>query len=235
MILHNVREMRMRKILILAALGVMGVMPLSWAQETDVAPTINETFKNADLNVDNYVASFSSESREAFAARADVTKALGLKPGEAIAEVGAGTGVYTRLFAQAVGPAGKVYAVDIAPKFLAYIAANMAKEGFKNLQTVQGSDRSTNLPTASVDVTFSSDVYHHFEYPMTMNADIRRALKPNGRLYVLEMEKAGRQATHVRAPKNVVIAEIEKSGFKLVDDIKVPGLRESYLLHFRKS
>jgi len=86
-----------------------------------------------------------------------------------------------------------------------------------------------------VDVLFHSDVYHHFEFPMTMNADIRRALKPNGQLFVLEMEKAGRQESHVRAPKQVVISEIEKSGFKLVEDIKVPGLRESYLLHFRKS
>ena len=87
----------------------------------------------------------------------------------------------------------------------------------------------------TVAVAFSSDVYHHFEYPMTMNASIRRALKPNGRLYVLEMEKTGSQTTHVRAPKNEVIAEIEKSGFKLVEDVKVPGLRENYLLHFQKS
>lgn len=225
----------MRKILILAAVATMSAASLSWAQETDVSPTINETFKNKDLNVDNYVASFSSESREAYTARADVVKAMNLKPGNAIADVGAGTGVYTRLFAQGVGPGGKVYATDLAPKFLAYIAANMAKEGFKNVQTVQAGDRGTNLPAASVDVLFHSDVYHHFEYPMTMNADIRRALKPNGRLFVLEMEKAGRQETHVRAPKQVVVAEIEKSGFKLVEDIKVPGLRESYLLQFRKS
>ena len=225
----------MRKILILAALAMTGLAPVCWAQEADVSPTINETFKNKDLNVDNYVASFSSESREAYTARADVVKAMGLKPGSTIADVGAGTGIYTRLFAQSTGPTGKVYATDLAPKFLTLIAANMAKEGFKNVQTVQAGDRSTNLPAASVDVLFHSDVYHHFEFPMTMNADIRRALKPDGQLFVLEMEKAGRQESHVRAPKQVVIAEIEKSGFKLVEDIKVPGLRESYLLHFRKS
>jgi ubiquinone/menaquinone biosynthesis C-methylase UbiE len=228
----------MRKITAIAALLLsLGVVASSHAQqaEADVAPTINQNFKSADLDVESWATRFTGESREVFRARNDVVKAIGLKPGEAIADIGAGTGLYTRLFAQAVGPTGKVYATDIAPKFLTYIAANAAKDGLKNVETVQGADRSTNLKDASVDVAFSSDVYHHFEYPMTMNASIRRALKPNGRLYVLEMEKSGSQTAHVRAPKNEVIAEIEKSGFKLVEDVKVPGLRENYLLHFQKS
>jgi ubiquinone/menaquinone biosynthesis C-methylase UbiE len=226
----------MRKILILVSVAILSVASgISRAQEANVAPTINENFKSADLNVETWATSFSGESREAFTARAEVVKAMALKPGEQIADVGAGTGVYTRLFAQAVGPTGKVYATDIAPKFLAYIAANAAKDGLKNVQTVQGGDRNSNLAAGSVDVVFHSDVYHHFEYPMTMNADLRRALKPNGRLYVLELHKIGTRMTHVRAPKEVVIAEIEKSGFKLVEEVKVPGFKDNYLLHFRKA
>ncbi|HWU54426.1 MAG TPA: class I SAM-dependent methyltransferase [Rhizomicrobium sp.] len=202
--------------------------------EADVAPTINQNFKSANLDVESWATRFSGESREVFRARDDVLKALALKPGDRIADIGAGTGVYTRLFAQAVGPSGTVYATDIAPKFLAYIKENAAKDGLKNVQTVLGSDRDTNLKDASVDVAFSCDVYHHFEYPMTMNASIRRALKPGGRLYVLEMEKTGAQTSHVRAPKQEVIAEIEKSGFKLAEEVKVPGLHDNYLLEFRK-
>jgi len=213
----------------------LAAAPCVGAQETNVAPTINQNFKSADLDVESWATRFTGESREVFHARNDVVKALALKPGEQIADIGAGTGLYTRLFAQAVGPTGTVYATDIAPKFLAYIRENAAKDGLKNVQTVLGGDRDTNLKAASVDVAFSSDVYHHFEYPLTMNASIRRALKPNGRLYVLEMEKTGTQTTHVRAPKQAVIAEIEKSGFKLVEDVKVPGLHDNYLLHFRKS
>ena len=210
------------------------------AQESNVAPTINQTFKSADLDVKSWADRFTGESREVYVARMEVVKAMALKPGEAVADVGAGTGVFTRLFAQTVGPTGRVYANDIAPRFLAFIAENAAKEGMKNVQTVQGGDRSTNLPDASVDVIFHSDVYHHFEYPMTMNADLRRALKPGGRLYVLEFEKvpglsSANTMTHVRAPKETVIAEITKAGFTLVEQVKVPGLRENYLLHFRKS
>jgi ubiquinone/menaquinone biosynthesis C-methylase UbiE len=204
-------------------------------QETNVAPAINQTFKSTDLDVEGWATRFTGESREVFHARHDVVKALNLKPGEAIADIGAGTGLYTRLFAQAVGPTGHVYANDIAPKFLAYIAANAQKDGLKNVETVQGGDKSTNLKDSSLDVAFSSDVYHHFEYPLTMNASIRRVLKPNGRLYVLEMEKTGTQAEHVRAPKQIVIGEIEKSGFKLVRQANIPSLRDNYLLEFRKA
>ena len=205
------------------------------AQENNVAPTINQNFKSAELDVESWATRFTGESREVFHARHDVVKALALKPGEAIADIGAGTGLYTRLFAGAVGPTGRVYATDIAPQFLAYIAANAQKDGLKNVTTIQGGDRDTNLKPGSVDVAFSSDVYHHFEYPLTMNASIHRALKPNGRLYVLEMEKSGSQTAHVRAPKSDVIAEIEKSGFKLVEQVQVPGLKDNYLLQFRKS
>ena len=206
----------------------------AWAQESNVAPTINQNFKSADLDVESWATRFSGESREVFHARHDVVKALALKPGESIADIGAGTGLYTRLFAAAVGAGGHVYANDIAPQFLAYIAANAKKDGLKNVTTVLGGDKTTNLKEASLDLAFSSDVYHHFEYPLTMNASIRRALKPGGRLYVLEMEKTGSQTAHVRAPKSEVIAEIEKSGFKLVEQVNVPGLKDNYLLHFRK-
>lgn len=225
----------MRITLNLAALFLMLGVSGAVAQEASVAPSINQNFKSADLDVEGWATRFTGESREAFHARMDVLKALGLKPGVTVADVGAGTGLYTRLFAQAVGPKGKVYATDIAPKFLAYIAQNAARDGLKNVETVKGGDRSTNLAPASVDVVFHSDVYHHFEFPDAMNADIRRALKADGRLYVLELAKAGGQSSHVRAPKENVIAEIEKSGFKLVEQVNVPGLRENYLLHFRKN
>ena len=219
---------------LLLAVSPVFLGPVSWAQEASVAPTINQNFKSDELDVEGWATRFSGESREAFHARNDVVKAMALKPGETIADVGAGTGIYTRLFAQAVGPTGTVTATDLAPKFLSYIAANAAKDGLKNVRTLQAGDRTSNLPPSSVDVIFHSDVYHHFEYPMIMNADLRRALKPGGRLYVLEMEKEGGNTAHVRAPKDAVIAEIEKSGFTLVEQVKVPGLKENYLLHFRK-
>src|SRR6186713_2177465 len=108
----------------LAALSVVAILGAgsALAQEASVSPTINQTFKSDALDVEGWAGRFSGESREVFHARHDVVKAMALKSGESIADVGAGTGIYTRLFAQAVGPIGTVYATDLAPKFLAYIA-----------------------------------------------------------------------------------------------------------------
>jgi len=219
--------------------GCAALVP-ALAQEASVAPTINQNFKSAELDVEGWATRFTGESREVFVARMDVLKALALRPGDTIADVGAGTGLYTRLFAQAVGPTGRVYATDIAPQFLRYIAQSAEKDGLKNVTTLQAGDRSSNLPEASVDVIFHSDVYHHFEFPQAMNADLHRALKPGGRLFVLEFEKvaglsSANTMTHVRAPKETVIAEITSAGFTLVEQVNVPGLRENYLLHFRKA
>ncbi len=93
-----------------------------------------------------FIATFESDNREVYAKRNEIVAALGLTPGMAVADVGAGTGLFTRLFAEKVGPTGKVYAVDIAPEFLAHIAAEARKRGQSNVVTVLGSQESTDSP-----------------------------------------------------------------------------------------
>ena len=95
---------------------------------------------------EGFIKKFESDDREVFAKRHEIVAALGLRPGMAVADVGAGTGLFTRLFAEKVGKTGKVYAVDIAPRFLAHIAAEAKKHGQTQVVTVQGSQESTNLP-----------------------------------------------------------------------------------------
>ena len=82
-----------------------------------------------------FIKKFESDDREVYAKRKEIVAALGLTPGMAVADVGAGTGLFTRLFAEKVGPTGKVYAVDIAPDFLAHIAAE-AQEAWTSPQVV---------------------------------------------------------------------------------------------------
>ncbi len=182
---------------------------------------------------------FEGESREVFAARYEVLDAVGLEPGDRIADLGAGTGLYTKLFAEAVGPDGAVYAVDIAQPFLDFIAENAAADGLGNVTTVLGADRSTNLPDGAVDVVFTSDVYHHFEYPLTMNADIARSLAEGGEYIVVDFERIPGVSPqfaieHVRAGKETVIEEVTSSGFALVEDVEIDGFEETYFLRFRK-
>ena len=179
-------------------------------------PKINEPFRKP--NVKDYVKKFETEDRENYAHRHEIVAALELKPGMAVADVGAGTGLFTRLFADKVGPSGKVYAVDIAQPFLDHIAADAKKRGQSQVVTVLGSQDATNLPAESVNLVFLSDVYHHLEKPEKTLASIRRALKPGGRLVVIEFDRVeGRSSAfvlkHVRASQAVFRKEIEDAGF----------------------
>ena len=198
-------------------------------------PKINEAFKKP--NVKEYVKKFESEDREAYARRHDIVAALELKPGMAVADIGAGTGLFTRLMAEKVGAKGKVYAVDIAPEFLAHIAATAKKHGHKHVVTVRGTQDTTNLPTGLLDLIFMSDVYHHLERPQKMLSSLREALKPNGRLVVVEFDrKEGKSSAfvlkHVRAGQDVFVKEIEEAGFKRVPLAKAPKLKENFVAAF---
>lgn len=209
------------------------------ATEQNVRPDVNKSFKDPNVSVTAWAERFTGESREVFSERLNVLAALNLEPGDRIADIGAGTGLYVKLFAETVGETGKVYANDISQPFLDFVKENAAADGLNNVETVLGGDRTSNLPDASVDVVFHSDVYHHFEFPQTMVRDLARILTTDGEMFVLDFERIvgvtpPRLLEHVRAGKEVVIKEIESSGFSLVEEIDLPNLQENYLLRFRK-
>ncbi len=208
-------------------------------QDASVRPDINREFLSPDLNVDQWVARFEVESREIFAARREVLAACQLKPGMRMADIGAGTGLYSRLFAGAVGAKGWVYAVDISPKFVEHIAQTAQADGLTNLTAVLCSDHSVTLPPASVDMVFVCDTYHHFEYPQATLASIHRALADGGQLIVIDFDRVPGKSSdfvlgHVRAGKAEFRSEIEAAGFKFGEEVKIAGFRENYLLRFTK-
>ncbi len=221
---------------LLSASVLLGCLLLTSAQEKSVKPGINDAFKNPDVK--KYVETFEGESREVFAKREEIVKAIGLKPGMAVADVGAGTGLYTRLFAPAVGEKGKVYAVDIADAFLKHIATTNDKLGIKNVTTVLGKPHSVELPKNSIDLAYICDTYHHFEFPSRTMASIHQALKAKGRVVLVDFKRipgVSRDWTlnHVRAGQEVFEKEIIESGFKKVDE-KKDILTENYFVIFEK-
>jgi ubiquinone/menaquinone biosynthesis C-methylase UbiE len=208
-------------------------------EEKSVRPGINDRFLEKRLDVKNWVARFEIESREVYAAREAIVTLTSLKPGSTIADIGAGTGFFSRLFSREVGGKGLVYAVDIAPRFIAHIDRQARKEGLRNIQTVQCKDNSANLPTNSIDVAFICDTYHHFEYPRSTIASIHRALRMNGMLVLVDFERIPGKSTaftlkHVRAGKEVFRKEIEEGGFVLIDQQHVSPAQENYVLRFKK-
>ena len=212
------------------------VCAVAWAGETNVRPGVNAPYGDADFH--RWQAVFEAPAREVYAARDEVLEALQLRPGMAVADIGAGTGFYTLLFAQAVGATGKVYAVDITEDFIVGTLARAHGMRLDNVVGIVNDPKDTRLPAASIDLAFICDTYHHFEYPQTTMTSVRQALRPNGRLALIDFRREEGVSSawvlnHVRADKDRVIKEIEGVGFALERDL--PLLDENYFLVFRKT
>jgi ubiquinone/menaquinone biosynthesis C-methylase UbiE len=215
---------------------LLGLVVLAGAQEKSVKPGINDPFKDPDVR--EFVGKFEVESREVFTARDKVVAACELKPGMVVADVGAGTGLYTRLFAKAVGPDGQVFAADIAPKFLEHIQKTAREAGLRNVTPVLCNPDSADLPPNSADLVFVCDTYHHFEFPERTLASLHRALKPGGRLVVIDFIRVPGKSrewilNHVRAGQDVVEKEIASAGFKKTGEVK-DLFQENYFVVFEK-
>lgn len=204
--------------------------------ETSVRPGINARFVDPALDPQKMQQNWEGESREIYLRRATITRNIGLEPGMAIADVGAGTGLFMDLFAKAVGQAGRIYAIDISEKLVQFMQERAKTKGLAQVEARLCSERSIDLPPASVDVVFVCDTYHHFEYPRSTLASIHAALRPGGKLVVVDFERipgVSREWVlgHVRAGKEVFSSEIEAAGFDLLDEPEV-GLKENYMRRF---
>lgn len=205
------------------------------AQEKSVNPGINNTYQDPDLK--NMISVLEREERAIYKYRHAIVAALDLEQDLEVADVGSGTGFFTLMIAQEVGPNGKVYAVDIAQKSLDHVENVAREEGITNVTTVLGEHKMTRLPAASVDLIFLCDTYHHFEYPVHMMESIKEALRNDGRLVVVDFERVKGVTPdffyeHVRAGKGTFTDEIRDVGFELVKD--VPLLKDQYYLVFKK-
>jgi len=115
-----------------------------------------------------------------------LVKALGLQPGETVADVGAGSGYLSWRLAREVGPKGRVYATDIQPEMLVLLRNAMVSRGITNVVPVLGSRTNSGLLPKSVNLIVMVDVYHEFDHPFEMAGSLVKALKPGGRLVFVE-------------------------------------------------
>lgn len=202
-------------------------------------PDINKDFLDPNMDVQRWIERFELESREIFSGRESILKASGVKPGQHIADIGAGTGLFTKLFAEATGPTGWVYAVDISPNFIEHIRTQLDRSGILFASPILSSQKSITLPPNSIDLAFVCDTYHHFEFVPETLQSIRSALKEGGTLVVIDFERLPGKSRqwvldHVRGDKAQFRQEIEAAGFEFVEEVRIPEFAENYLLKFKK-
>jgi SAM-dependent methyltransferase len=158
------------------------------------------------------------EEREAEEAPTRALAILQIAPGSTVADIGAGSGYFTERLARLVGPSGKVYANDIQAGMLDLLRRRLSREQMSNVTLVLGAPADPKLPAGAVDLALMVDVYHELSDPQTMLAHIRRALKPGGRLALIEYKGEDESIPILPAHKMTVAQaklEVEHEGFTL--------------------
>ena len=146
-------------------------------------------------------------------------KALGVKPGQTVCDMGCGNGFYTLQLARLVGPRGVVYAVDVQPEMLQMLVRNAAEARLANIRPVLGTPIDPRLPAGGIDMMLCVDVYHEFSHPEAMLAKIKESLSPDGELVLVEF-RGEDPAVPIKPlhkmTKAQVRAELEPAGFEMV-------------------
>jgi arsenite methyltransferase len=202
---------------------------LAAAQQTSMPP------KSEDRPLKDRIASMERPQRDAWMKPDEVVKALDLKNGEVVADIGAGSGYFSRRFARAVAPDGKVYAVDIAADILAYLKERAEKENLRDLVTVVSRPDDPMLSANSVDLAFFCDTTHHIEDRVNFYRALFPAVRVHGRMAIVDYPPDSPHAPHKPeqlVPRSQVISEAEEAGFKYVKEFKF--LPYNYFLIFEK-
>jgi ubiquinone/menaquinone biosynthesis C-methylase UbiE len=165
-----------------------------------------------------YIASLDDPARDAWQKPDEVLKALALKPGEVVADIGSGSGYFTIRFARSVGDTGRVYAVDVSPEMVRHLNRRLRDGGIRNVWTVLADPDDPLLPDASVDRIVIVDTWHHIGDQPRYLGLLKRMLKPDGQIVHIDFQK---RDLPVGPPESMKIAredlvkQMEAAGFRL--------------------
>jgi predicted methyltransferase len=197
------------------------IFVLCCSLSAQVAEKANEGYKTPEGRA-RVGSSLAGKERDARQKPKELVAAMGLTPGMSVADVGTGVGYMLPFLSEAVGPGGTVFAEDIFPDFLDKAKQTAASRKLTNVQFVLGSSDDPKLPESRLDAVLLLDVYHHIDYPAKVLASLRKALKPEGQLVLVEYHKNeaamsnGRALQHIRLGEADAEREIEANGFRLL-------------------
>jgi ubiquinone/menaquinone biosynthesis C-methylase UbiE len=220
-------------------IGVLVALALAGGLSAQVASQANSGYQTEQQR-QTVAKGLADPARDERQKPRELIKAMGLEPGMSVADVGTGVGYMLPFLSRRVGPDGHVIAEDIFDDFLASAKQRVQNLNLGNVTFVKGTETDPKLPEAALDIVLALDVYHHFDYPDRMLAAIHKALKPGGKLVVVEYYKRstamanGRALTHIRLDMADVIKEIEGNHFHLLSEREhIPD--SQYMLVLRKN
>lgn len=208
--------------------------PLAPAQHGEAPQEHGRHRQPRDLQ--QYLRDLDSPSRDEYQKPVQVVEALGLKPGMAVVDLGSGSGYFTRRFAEALGATGTVYAVDVEREMLAYVERSLPPATARaTVELILANPEQPGLPPASADLIFLCNVYHHLEERPAYFTRLASALKPGGRVAVIDFyhdERAGNVGFPRRhlVARDTVIEEMTKAGYRLAREHRF--LPRQYFLEF---
>jgi predicted methyltransferase len=215
------------------------VEPDEPATPASVRPGINDRYFEQN-GLEDAIAKLENERREVAAERDAIVAALGLREGQTVADLGSGTGLFLAPLSRAVGPSGKLYALDIVPDFVVHLREQVAREALVNVEVIQVTPTDPALAPDSVDLIFVCDVYHHIEYPSLVLPRLHEALRSNGKLVIVDFDRIPGKTSegmmkHVRADQATFTREITAAGFVFERELgPAEGIEldENYMLVF---
>lgn len=201
---------------LLAAL-VAGGAP---ADEVNRSEPFRSTTDHRFGDVEHWTGVFDDPKRDEWQKPDEVVRALGVREGMRVADVGAGTGYFARHLARAVGPSGAVFVVEVEQGFVAKLRDRAEQEGTANVIPVFGSFDNPRLPPGAMDVVLFVDTYHHVDHRLEYFRNLQRALTPGGRVAVIDFLKkplpVGPKPPH-KIAESVVVEEMQAAGYRLVE------------------
>ena len=179
------------------------------------------TARHSFADVAQWVSVFDDPERDAWQKPADVIAALQLQPGQNAADLGAGTGYFVPYLSRAVGPQGKIFAVDTEPNLITHLRQRAQREGLDNVVPVLATPDDSHLPTASIDLVLIVDTIHHIDNRVDYLGHMRACLRGGGHVVVVDWKKEaqpiGPPLEH-RLARALVVEEFDAAGYTLAGE-----------------
>ncbi len=201
-----------------ASIVLIAISAISAAAQ---APQSHQEMQRLHRDPKAYIAALEDPKRDAYQKPHEVIEALGVKAGETIADIGAGSGYFALRFADHVGGQGRVYAVDIDPDMIRHLNRRIRDAGLQNVTTVLADPDDPLLPEHSIDRIFICDVWHHIENQPKYLALLKTLLKPGGQIVMIDFQKKDLPVgppVGMKIAREDLVKQMEQNGFKLAKE-----------------